>query len=419
MKLVSVATLVLGLAIPSWSQTMMRTTGGTVIVPDSSIARPGDAGQRMHTAVRIFIPDGGVVAPASSVAPVGETPESLACIYKLVAGATKTCNPATVTTLPTGGSGAIGIVDAYHDPHAAADLAAYSTQWGLPAATLHVKYAAQGSSSTTTTPPPQDSTGSWEFEESLDIEMAHAMAPSATIYLVEAYSNNDSDLFPAVVLASNLVSAAGGGEVSMSWSGSEFSGETGYDTSTFATAGIVYFAAAGDASGANYPCTSPNVACVGGTTLSRNPATGDFEQQSAWYDTGGGISAYEPIPSYQSAISSIVGTQRGVPDVAFVADTRTPVYVYDSTPINGQSGPWWLAGGTSVGTPAWAGIANAMGRKYKSTSAELTAIYGELGVTTDFTDIVTGNCGYYAGLLAQKGWDQCTGVGVNVGRTGK
>ena len=37
----------------------------------------------------------------------------------------------------------------------------------------------------------------WEFEESLDVEWAHAMAPGASIVLVEANSSNNSDLLTA------------------------------------------------------------------------------------------------------------------------------------------------------------------------------------------------------------------------------
>jgi kumamolisin len=47
------------------------------------------------------------------------------------------------------------------------------------------------------------------------------MAPGAKIYLVETASNSFADLLTAVNVASNLVTKAGGGEVSMSWGGSE------------------------------------------------------------------------------------------------------------------------------------------------------------------------------------------------------
>lgn len=395
----------------------MHQAGGTIYVPESSIYRPEDVGKRARTFVRFFVPDGGLPLTANTPGGFFETPASLACVYQLVSAA-RTCNPSTTTTVSHLGSKAIAIVDAYDDPNAASDLAAFSTEFGLPAANFKVIYAAPGSSTATTTPPPQDSSGGWEFEESVDIQMAHAMAPHARIYLVEANSSGSGDLLPAITLASNLVAANGGGEVSMSWGFGDFAGENSWD-GYFTTAGVVYFSSSGDSAGISYPCTSPNVVCVGGTTISRNATTGNFESESAWPDTGGGPSPNEPIPSYQSGISSIVGTQRGTPDLAMVADGRTPVWIYDTIPIGGTPGTWWLASGTSVSAPGMAGIVNGAGNFYASTNAELTEVYSQIGVSTDFRDIVSGNCGDYAGYLAAKGWDFCTGVGSSLGKTGK
>ena len=235
---------------------------------------------------------------------------------------------------------------------------------------------------------------------------------------MEANSNGSGDLLPAVTLASNLVAAAGGGEVNMSWGFGDFAGENGWD-GFFTTTDVVYFSSSGDSAGISYPCTSPNVVCVGGTTISRNATTGNFEAESAWPDTGGGPSPNEPIPSYQSGIAGIVGTQRGTPDVALVADGRTPVWFYDTFPINGQAGTWWLGSGTSVSSPGMAALVNTAGNFYASSNAELTEVYSQIGVSSEFRDIVSGNCGDYAGFLAARGWDFCTGVGASVGKAGK
>jgi len=74
------------------------------------------------------------------------------------------------------------------------------------------------------------STGStaagWILEESLDIEWAHAEAPGATIVLVEAELPSTADLMNAVSWANGNRAT----EVSMSWAGSEWSGETSYDS---------------------------------------------------------------------------------------------------------------------------------------------------------------------------------------------
>ena len=46
---------------------------------------------------------------------------------------------------------------------------------------------------------------------------------------------------------------------------------------------------------------------------------------------------------------------RSTPDVAFDGDPNTGVEVYSTDPNSGQ-GSWQVVGGTSLGTPAWAGI---------------------------------------------------------------
>jgi len=241
----------------------------------------------------------------------------------------------------------------------------------------------------------------------LDIEWAHAMAPNAKIYLVEAGSSNFSDLLRAVSVANSLVSSAGGGEVSMSWGGSEFSGETSYDV-YFTQSGVVYFASSGDSPGVIWPSTSRNVVSVGGTSLSRNPTTGNFQQEMAWQSGGGGPSVYEARPSYQSAISAIVGNRRGTPDVAADADPSTGVWVY-AYPY------WYIVGGTSVAAPVWAGIVNAANKFYPTSQNELNVVYANQGTT----DIKAGSCGPNQGYFAGSGWDFCTGLGSPLGEGGK
>jgi subtilase family serine protease len=325
-----------------------------------------------------------------------ETPASLACVYRLVSPVSG-CNPNTVTAPPTGGSNAIAIVDAYDYPTAMSDLAVFSSQFNLPtptSANFQVVFASGRQPMVN---------ADWNVEEALDIEWAHAMAPNAKIYLVEAASSSYSALLTAVSVASQLVAAAGGGEVSMSWGGSEFSSETFYDF-YFTQPNVVYFAAAGDSSGVIWPSASPYVVSVGGTSVSRNP--------TSWQSGGGGPSLYETRPSYQNAISAILQNQRGTPDVAAVADPTSGVWVY-SYPY------WYIVGGTSLATPVWAGIVNAAGHFYNSSQSELAVAYTNLENPADFTDIVQGSCGPNQGYLAVAGWDFCTGLGSPVGFGGK
>jgi len=380
---------------------------GKVFVPDSGIEKSTDIGRRAHTNIQVFLPATSLQNEQTSGPPYAgyayETPASLACVYSLVTSSSG-CNPNAATAVPAGGARMIAIVDAYDAPNAASDLAAFSAQFGLPPASFQVVYASGTK--------PSYNMG-WEFEESLDVQWAHAMAPEAKIVLVEAASSSFTDLMTAEDMASSLVNAAGGGEVSNSWGGGEFVGENTYD-SHFLKAGVVYLASAGDYPGTSWPATSPNVVSAGGTTIRRNPSTGSFIAEAAWDSAGGGVSPIEPRPSYQSVISTIVGKNRGVPDLSFDSNPNTGVWIYDS-----NAGGWNIVGGTSVASPSLAGILNLAGSFYTSTNAELTAVYGKLGVAADFNDIATGYCGPYAGYTAVTGWDPCTGVGSVKGKVGK
>lgn len=387
----------------------------TLVIPAASHANAADLGTRAHANVRYFL--SGVASPSEAPPFSGyayETPASLACIYHVVAPI-RGCNPNQTTNTPNGGSQTIAIVDAFDDPNAAADLAAFSAQFGVPLAPGGFQVVYAGGSV-----PPQDPTGGWEIEESLDIEYAHAMAPNATLYLVEANSNSYSDLFTAVQVASNLVQCGstttcpagskGRGEVSMSWGGGEFPSEVSLD-SFFTTPGVVYFAAAGDSPGVIYPCASPNVVCAGGTSTARNQNTGNFIAEIAWSDAGGGISFYEPIPGYQAGNRSIarqLGGYRGVPDISSDSNPITGVWVLDTNPVPGAG--WYIVGGTSVATPTLAGIVNASGHLAASSTAELFTLY-DFSNFGSFNDIIYGACGNYQGTFSDFGWDLCTGFG--------
>lgn len=368
---------------PAYGQRFTESTfaGHKIFIPESGFPRPG------RVSTNYFIVNSTV--PASGPPPDAETPASVACVYKLVAGPTG-CPIATSTAVPTGGVGAIAIVDAGDYPSAAQDLQAFSDAFGLPPADLQVVYA-DG------TKPPVYS--DWIVEEALDIEWAHAMAPNAKLFLVESVEDHTDPTFQAVQVASNLVAQNGGGVISMSWGIPEFSGETRFDR-YFTTPGVVYFAASGDF-GLNFPfhpAASPNVVSVGGTFFNRDSHGNFLNEQYYSFGGGGAISPYEPIPDYQSVIAPIVGTHRGFPDVA--SD-----YCCAAIYLQG----WTEVGGTSWSSPTFAGIVNAAGLLKKSSHEELTMIYREYAnpalYKKAFNDITTGdrNC--------VTGWDLCAGVG--------
>jgi subtilase family serine protease len=315
------------------------------------------------------------INPAVVSAPSGLSPRSIDTVYGFAG---------------TGGSGTIALVDAYDDPNAASDLAAFSSQYGLPAPNF-TKVNQTGQ----TSPLPAINT-SWDLEISLDIEWAHAIAPSAPILLVEANSADLSDLLTAETYA-----GAHARYVSNSWGSSEFSGENA-DDSDFAASGVSYFAAAGDSgAGVEYPAASPNVTAVGGTSLSFTSSNA-LASETAWSGSGGGCSSYERATSAQSSFSQYsalgCGGNRAVPDAALDADPNSGVAVYDSTPYEGSTG-WWTVGGTSLATPMFAAEASAQGLTVSSST-----VYGS---QIPFRDILTGSNGFSAG----PGLDLVTGRG--------
>lgn len=116
---------------------------------------------------------------------------------------------------------------------------------------------------------------------------------------------------------------------------------------------------------------------------------------------------------------------RGVPDVSFDGDPNTGVWIYDSiamsdAPDGGVNGSnWYIFGGTSLSAAAMTGVINVGGHFSATSALELTRIYNHLALTTDYHDIVTGNCGPYDFFSTVAGWDYCTGVGTPLGYGGK
>jgi subtilase family serine protease len=374
-----------------------------------------------------------------------ETPNSMGCLY-VKSPATAGCLPNVTGGGPTAaGYGAIVIVDAFDNPDAASDLATFDAQWPLPAANF-TKIYANGDGACTT--PPVNA--NWAMEESLDIEWAHVFAPKAAIVLVEACSNYDTELFYAEQVAFNYIvtNYPAGGQVSNSWSGAEFAGQTADDPffADFSYNGadgyktpILALVAAGDAGyGPQYPSTSPWVISAGGTSVYRKATNDYYYSEGCWSGSGGGVSAQEtystswngggmgPWANFQFPIFG--QTARITPDLAFNADPASGVYVY-----SGYNGGWFIVGGTSVSTPALASIINRSNNRLGSVfltpitgggdwfnTEENNLIYSQLpGYTAykaNFYDVKTGSNG---GPKVVASYDECTGVGTPRGLLGK
>ncbi|MGI9132822.1 MAG: peptidase S53, partial [Rhodoferax sp.] len=276
-----------------------------------------------------------VLAPmAATSTVVTYTPAQIRTAYALPGLAAVGTAPSAAQAAQLGAGQTIYIVDAYHNPNVALELAAFNTKFGLPGCTTRaiapssalplasapltgcevaVVYSTAAGAMTATAPAYNSG---WATEISLDVQWAHATAPMSRIVVIEAADASLNNLLGAVKLAN----AMGKGIVSMSFGASEGNWTASVD-SAFTGSGMTYLAATGDSgAGVSWPSVSPNVVAVGGTSLTYS-GTGT-RSEVGWSKTGGGTSAYTPTPSYQTAPVAGLGglVRRTVADLAFNAD---------------------------------------------------------------------------------------------------
>ncbi len=301
----------------------------------------------------------------------------------------------------TAGSGqTVALVDAYDDPNAESDLAAYRSAYGLPACTKS-NGCFRKVNQTGGTSYPEAEPG-WDVEISLDIEMVSAACPNCHILLVEATSAEIADL----TAAENEAAKLGATEISNSWASPEYSEETATD-SAFTHPGIPITAASGDwgyddheigADQPSYPASSPDVIAVGGTMLSRAENTRGWSEV-VWPHSGSGCSLYEHKPSYQKDSKC---SARMTNDVSAVAEDLS---VYDS----GQNPAWFPVGGTSAATPLVAAVEALSSSAARSLGA--AAFYAHPSALFDVTSGENGSCGGSYFCTAGSSYDGPTGVG--------
>jgi subtilase family serine protease len=316
-----------------------------------------------------------------------------------------------VYNLPTtGGHGTIAIIAAYHDPNIEKDLAVFNDHFQIKSCTTNNGCLEIHKMSGST-----ETHKGWSLETSLDVEWAHAIAPTAQILLVEAPTPSGTNLIDAIDYARSRRDVVA---ISMSWGGGEFQEETSLDKHFTSDHGIVFFSSSGDSGhGVSWPAVSPNVIAVGGTSLkianglsgsNSNSNSSIATSESAWSGSGGGVSIYEKEPAYQNNYNIPKSNgMRAIPDVSYNADPQSGFAVYRSTPSG--SGKWYVLGGTSAGSPQWAAI-HSLG-----LSVSHDNLYRDKSSTNDtnyFRDITSGNngtCSYYC--TSRKHYDYVTGLG--------
>jgi subtilase family serine protease len=321
-----------------------------------------------------------------------------------------------------GGKGqTIVIVDAFGSPTIAQDANVFSTLYGLPPLTSSnfnlIYYPA----------PPTESNSDWAGETTLDVEWAHAIAPDATIDLVIAPTNYDSDLsaaqlyaifnLPGVAISNSwgepesltspaildLYNALGELAASMGISVNYSSGDDGDFTDVGIPATV------------SSPASGQWATAVGGVSLALN-SDKTMAFQTGWGNNftriatyspnppivpplslgfyagaGGGPSGFFSKPSFQEGLK---GNTRLVPDISWLADPYTGVEIVEFDPNVG--GPAIsVIGGTSVACPMfsalWA-IANQVAGESAPLGLAAQYVYTlPAGAVTDVVPVGSAN----------------------------
>jgi subtilase family serine protease len=331
-------------------------------------------------------------AAARAAAIAGLTPTDIRSAYRLPSSS---------------GGGLVAIVDAYDDPRAESDLAAYRAHFGLPACTTANGCFRKVNQAGLPRSFPAAST-SWSQEIALDLDAVSAACPGCKILLVEANSARNSDLGASIAAAARFRPAA----VSNSFGSPESSSQRAVDAK-IAHLGIALVASSGDDGygAAQFPASSTYFTAVGGTSLKRSSAARGWTE-TVWgtaagtKSTGSGCSSYEAKPSWQPGAAC---GRRMIVDVAADADPATGLAVYDTY---GEKG-WLQVGGTSLAAPIIASVYARAGNTKSLVGA--SHAYANRGALFDVTSGVNGKCapGSAAYLChAEAGYDGPSGLGT-------
>jgi subtilase family serine protease len=169
-----------------------------------------------------------------------------------------------------------------------------------------------------------------------------------------------------------------------------------------------------------FPASSPLVTAVGGTSLYAT-TRGVYERETVWNHnggaSGGGISQHFGEPAYQRVLPAsdqkLLNGHRGIPDVSWNADPSTSILVRAS--FFGLTPGYYAIGGTSEGSPDWAGLVADLDQLAGHPVGLLNPYLYALGAAgIGFHDVTVGNnaANGVPGYSATPGWDAATGWGT-------
>jgi kumamolisin len=327
---------------------------------------------------------------------------------------------AQLYNFPTGldGSGqCIGILE-FGGGYNASDLATYFKQLGITAPTVS-SVSVDGVSNS----PGTDSDA--DGEVALDIEVAGAISPAAKIVVYFAPFTEQGWVDALTTAIHDTVNKPS--VLSISWGYTEGESVQGFEWTqqtvqavnevlqAGAAMGVSVCVASGDSGSSDgvddgqahvdFPASSPYVLGCGGSSLT--VVNNKITSEVAWSDGGGGISALNPLPTWQAglvppSVNTGNPTGRGVPDVCADADPNSGYQIY-------YDGAASVVGGTSAVATFWAGLLGRLNQKLGTPVGYFNPLlYSTLGKSNAFNDIVKGSNGSYS---AGVGWDACTGWG--------
>lgn len=367
--------------------------------------------------------------------------------YQVAYGATN-CK----TTCSTGSKTSIAVMGEGNVSQVVKDLRSAEAFWNLPQVPFSVvKVGLQGT----------DTSGVDEWD--LDTQISSGIAQTVKhLYLYDTTTLTDSDIaLEYSKWVNNDNTQAGNSSFGEPEALAYADGSMALDDEEFnqaASQGMTMFASTGDSGSgcpvlANtggpvggtpqvcYPASSPYVVAVGGTTLDTNAngsQPGSYYGEHVWVGTGGGYSALETAPYWQTnGICAVCATDalRGAADIAMCADNNgCPMYVF----VNGTPEG---VGGTSLSSPMSMGIWSRLETNFKNQLGFAAPVYygvygyyepcpmgstacvpaGEPGDDTaalppdttapigGFNDILYGSNGIPSS--AAPGWDEPTGLG--------
>jgi kumamolisin len=364
---------------------------------------------------RFFGEAAGAVRPMAA-GQISFTPPQLAQLYNFPPGAN--------------GSGQCIAIIELDGGYRLTDLKNYFHQLGIPQPKIKSRSVDGGKNHPSTA-------DSADGEVMLDIEVAGAVAPGATIVVYFA-PNTDAGFHDAITSAvhdslnkPSVISISWGAREAQWTSQAMQAMDQAFQDA--AAMGVTVCCASGDDGSSDirippdsddgllhtdFPSSSPFALACGGTRLEGSGST--IKNETVWNEgrgggaTGGGVSdAFDP-PAWQAGVkvppSANPGGRigRGVPDVAGDADPATGYVVL----VDGQQ---FVIGGTSAVAPLWAGLIALINQKLGRAVGYLNPLLYALPASAGaFRDITTGNndiSGKNGAYQAGPGWDACTGWG--------